>query len=314
MVIVPPGAASGRKTSARARALDGLRGIAAVVVGFYHAILFNDHSLLNRVLYVPLQTLHTARDIVTKVFLATLNGEISVLIFFVLSGCVLRQSLERRGDQPGRSLVAAFAAVRAVRIYAPLLVCLVFFYAVSLLHVGSFPRFTPMQLAENATLARIAMHGATWTLRVEMLAVPFIALAWLWRRRFGVVSFVPLLAYGCYVIFEPAWIFRWYTFSQCLLEFLLGMFVAEPFLRPAFARHGRWACLVAGAALFVPRAFLWHAWLGGLVIQCVAAATMVGCLFHGGRLPSSGFSNGRASRRRAGSASAITSTTCLPCG
>src|ERR1700727_590019 len=117
-----------RSTGRRLLALDGLRGLAACAVVFYHSILHNDLSLLNRVLYQPLQAAGNTRDFVTKLALILLNGEGAAFRFFVLSGCVLRLSLENKRDEPVLSVCPRFIGARVARLYPPLIVCMVLFY------------------------------------------------------------------------------------------------------------------------------------------------------------------------------------------
>jgi hypothetical protein len=85
----------------RNHALDGLRGVAAATVAYYHGILHFDPNLIDRVLYTPLQVARSAGDVMAKIALTIFNGEDAVFLFFLMSGCVLRLSLDR-----GRELKA----------------------------------------------------------------------------------------------------------------------------------------------------------------------------------------------------------------
>lgn len=273
----------------RARALDGLRGIAAAAVVVYHSILHNDVSLVPRVLFQPLQAMPTARDALTKLFLIAFNGETAVYVFFVLSGCVLRTSLERHGRDPriksgeAARLCAGFALARAVRLYPPVIACMVLFYALSQLGIPGLARFTPRQLAQNASLWAITMHGPSNTIQVELLAVPFILAAWLLRRRFGVPALALCLAYGVLAL-ETGWMVLFLpNMHAYLIAFMAGMVAAEPRLRPLLAEApgGAWWGALAGLALC--RAFEPHALITSLVAMVLAAALLVGGLLHGQR-------------------------------
>ncbi len=267
----------------RARALDGLRGIAAAAVVIYHSILHNDLSLIPRVLYQPLQAMPTLRDAVTKLFLIVFNGEVAVYVFFVLSGCVLRMSLQRQGDERAARLCAGFALARAVRLYPPVIACMVLFYGLSQLGIPGLIRFTPWQLLQNASLWVITMHGPSNTIQVELLAIPFILLAWLLRRCFGVPAIGLCLVYGMLAL-EARWMALFLPNMQAyLIAFVAGMVAAEPKLRPLLAEAPGGAWWGAFAGLVFCRTFAPHEQISSLIAMVLAAALLVAGLLHGDR-------------------------------
>jgi peptidoglycan/LPS O-acetylase OafA/YrhL len=67
---------------------------------------------------------------------------VAVFVFFVLSGCVLRLSLEGRNNGPPALLCARFTAARMLRLYPPVVVCLVAFYGISHAGIPGYPVFT----------------------------------------------------------------------------------------------------------------------------------------------------------------------------
>ena len=267
----------------RSRALDGLRGIAAAAVVVYHSILHNDVSLVPRVLFQPMQAMPTLRDAATKLFLIVCNGEAAVYVFFVLSGCVLRMSLQRQGREPAARLCAGFALARAVRLYPPVIACMVLFYGLSQLGIPGLPRFTPWQLLQNASLWAITMHGPSNTIQVELLAVPFILAVWLLRRRFGLPALALCLIYGVLAL-EAGWMVMFLpNMHAYLIAFVAGMAVAEPRLGPLLAEAPGGAWWGALAGLVLCRAFDPHALITSLVAMVLAAALLVAGLLHGQR-------------------------------
>ncbi|MBV9748340.1 MAG: acyltransferase [Acetobacteraceae bacterium] len=267
----------------RSRALDGLRGLAAAAVVVYHSILHNDLSLIPRVLYQPLQAMPTLRDAVTKLFLIVCNGEVAVYVFFVLSGCVLRISLQRQARESAVRLCAGFALARAVRLYPPVITCMVLFYGLSQFGIPGLIRFTPWQLLQNASLWAITMHGPSYTIQVELLAVPFILAAWLLRRRFGFPALGLCVVYG--VLAHDA---RWMTFflpnmQSYLLAFVAGMIAAEPKLRSLLAETPGGAWWGAFAGLVFCRTFAPPEQSTSLIAMVLAAALLVAGLLHGRR-------------------------------
>ncbi len=175
-------------------ALDGLRGLAALVVVLRHC--FNTVS-------IPIST----REAVLQSPLALLlNGQGAVQLFFVLSGFVLAASLERNRY---RSDLAQFFAKRVFRIHPP------YVFAVLLAWTAAF---VPLEIAADSAvmpgvrrLAAVHIDGLQllgsllfpgpahgqlpvgWTLRVEMVFSFLLPLmVWLARRTHWMI-----LVVGC---------------------------------------------------------------------------------------------------------------------
>jgi len=265
----------------RAHALDGLRGLGACIVVFYHSILHHDLSLVGRVLYRPLQVSDSARDFLTKLALTVLNGEGALFVFYVLSGAVLRLSLDRHMNDPSAPLGIRFVVARLLRLYPPVIACMLLFYGVSHLGIPGYPVFSFTQLLENASLWSIAMHGPSETIQAELIAVPFILAAYLLRRRLGVMALVFACIYGLVAI-ETGAAFGLPNMHVFLFAIFAGMLVAEPMLKPLIAQAPvtAWLCL---AVLMFCRAFSYYSSISGLVAMEVAAATLVAALLHGQR-------------------------------
>ncbi|MDA4895261.1 acyltransferase family protein, partial [Streptomyces sp. MS2A] len=102
---------SGRTTQGRITGLDGLRGVAALVVLLYHA------SLVARPWLDP-AAWTTLTETPLKLLLA---GTESVLIFFVLSGIVVALPALRGGFDWAR-----YYPARLLRLYVPVAAALLF--------------------------------------------------------------------------------------------------------------------------------------------------------------------------------------------
>ena len=266
---------------ARRDALDGLRGIAALNVTFYHGILHYDTGLVERALYRPLPAV-SWQDLPAKLLLIVFNGETSVIAFFVLSGFVLGQSLMRQEQLPFQSLSVRFAWLRIARIYPAILACMMAFFILSwLFHVvgfHTFPQFTVIQLIQNATLYYPAMHGPSWSVQVEVLAVPFLLAAEWLRRRLGTVGLLVCLLYAMVAIDDPALVFRLPAVWPYLFMFFVGWLVAaariEGFIRD-LPCNTEWLAL----ALFVAgRHVTERASISGLIAQALAGGLLLACL------------------------------------
>jgi hypothetical protein len=111
-------------TAGRNQQLDGLRGYAALVVVVFHTILGIDPGQINRILYEDLSKIDGLYGRFTKVALKLFSGETAVVIFFVLSGAVLFNSLLNNKER-FIPLAGEFLIRRFLRIYPALFVCLV---------------------------------------------------------------------------------------------------------------------------------------------------------------------------------------------
>lgn len=159
-------------------ALDGLRAYAALVVIIYHAILLFDHGLIQRVLLKTFWEVD-ARDIWAKIWLSTFNGAAAVELFFLLSGCVLIRSLDT-AKGTWLSVSASFAIKRALRIYPGLVPCVAVTAAVAP------SAHSWLDIAGNMALWNFNVVGPSWTLQVEMLAIPLLLIVSMVRRNWGI--------------------------------------------------------------------------------------------------------------------------------
>ena len=271
------------REGARSHALDGLRGMAALAVVFYHAILHMDLTLVERVLDVRLQSIPGLRDILTKVALLLFNGHTAVYIFFVLSGCVLTLSLDRKRDQPTAAIAASFLLARAARLYPPVIVCMLLFFGMGFLGIGGFPVFSFQQVLQNSSLVTISMHGPSTTVQAELMAAPFVLAAWLLRRTFGPIALVFCLAYAVLAIESAHMVGKLPNMHAYLVPFAFGMAVAEPAVRGLVSGIKPGAWWLALLLLFLSRAFHPLASLISLVTMTGLCAVLVAGLLYGQR-------------------------------
>jgi len=175
----------------RLAGLDGLRGLASLIVVFHHT---------NNAIVMPM----SARRILIESPLAiVLNGQGAVQLFFVLSGYVLANSLSRSGDRPLLDLVQ-FYVRRILRIYPPYIIAVLFTFLVSYFYVvvpaahGLTPwirKTTMLHPSIGQVFSTFLFPGPAlglvpqgWTLRIEMIfsfLMPFMLL--LARRTHWIV-------------------------------------------------------------------------------------------------------------------------------
>ena len=190
-------------------ALDGVRGIAIVVVMAFHYYLFDHH-------FFPLHWFHQV----------TRSGWLGVDLFFVLSGFLITGILidQREKGPSARSFFQTFYVRRTLRIF-PL------YYATLLLVFGVLA-FTPL------------FHEPTFdTLETEQLGLWFYAVNWVnWARgtqvfvsdSFEANHFWSLAAEEQFYLAWPAivWVLSTRTLSALSLAIVVASFVAKAVIGP----------------------------------------------------------------------------------
>lgn len=138
------------------------------------------------------------------------------------------------------------------------------------------PNFSPpaptlVQLKTNLLLKDYPINGATWTLLIEMVVIPFLIIGYVLRRRLGFWGTVTFIVLSFVALFQPQAAIRMFhandqdlikviiLFESFLFMFSLGMLVAEigsrglPFLTKRMAVFVLWSlCLLCSA-----RGFCW---------------------------------------------------------
>lgn len=269
----------------RNSALDGLRGFLAVVVCVYHGIWVLHVAQLDRIAAVPIYQEKTLTEIFTRLYFGILNGDFAVVVFFVMSGAVLQLSLRRSAAAPAVVQCGEFAVARVLRIYPALVTTLLLFWGAFVWLHWQVPDgygiyFTPAQLAENITLHKIAMYGVSWSLRVEILMVPVILLAFYARRAFGDVALVILAVLAVLLYENPALLFDWQDVTGHLLPFALG-FMVPTRLGEETARVLRSkGALAAIVVLDLHRLFVPYHQYSSVVVHAVCAYLLVTGVYH----------------------------------
>jgi len=248
-------------------ALDGLRGVAAAVVVFHH--WFNALAMPREV----------RRVLFEGVLAPFANGQGAVVVFFMLSGYVLANSLARgRGpiDWP------VFYTKRVFRIHPPYVFALLFAWTASFYYVRDFGaerglthvmwQMAQVHLAPAELLAAsLYPSGAGgqvsvgWTLRVEMifsLLLPFLALAARWRHG------IPLVAASLATFaLDYAWNDLWYAvdFVAGVVLFQQRDVVGRVLRRTPRLLHAALPALGVGI-LCVPHLLGWSHAAGGILV------------------------------------------------
>jgi peptidoglycan/LPS O-acetylase OafA/YrhL len=289
------------KTIVRFGALDGLRGYAALSVVIYHAILAFIANRAGALLNTEVWTL-SGQDQIARIVLALTSGETAVMVFFVLSGFVLMKSLESEAVTSGALAAAGlFPIRRLLRIYPALVVCMTGMYVLYKTFHVAFPAVYPdpsiRDTLVNAALFEVNVHGASWTLKVEMLAIPFILAAFTLKRVLGIFAYVIALSYSLLLLDIPRMSLSVWLLPSWLMYFVAG-FIAYELIGSSTVRKlmkgWRWAVVFACMILLRPLVSMQSRI--AVLIQLLCITLIVADLASNGETPLARFLTHRVSR------------------
>ena len=215
--------------------LESLRGLAALTVCLTHAsgIKINGAPLLPR----------------SSWWVFLLNGHGPVVVFFVLSGFVLRLSLSNKWKQPLPNVAAGFAVARLFRIYPVVIATVLLFASARWFYYG---QSIPIAgLLRNASLLDVSINGAFWTVQVEIFGSVLVLIAFTLERLTNTavliglaVGLIPFSFLGhSSVLGRPVF--------ALLYPFLFGYLVAaQPQISRSLASRGNMLLLLAVALFY----------------------------------------------------------------
>jgi peptidoglycan/LPS O-acetylase OafA/YrhL len=247
--------------------------------------------------------LASAEQALVRLLFVMFDGHVAVSLFFVLSGFVLALSLQR-DNRPPAPQSAAFVSRRFLRIYPAMAVNLVLTAAVlwlfaALLTTERMRIPTAADLGRNLLLWEFLVNGATWTMLIELLAVPLLLAGHFATRWFRLAGLMAVLAATILLLFSPGvvrrllpgdHIFMYYVRTYLVdyqFMFVLGMVAAN--LRDlTWFRDDRRAAVIALAAalaaMLCARAIFGYVSRWALLTEAVGCATMMGLLAYGPQL------------------------------
>ncbi len=255
-----------------------------MAVVFYHSILVDRH-LARDVLPSTVQNLSSGYDVAAKMVLASVSGAQAVLLFFVLSGFVLKLSF----DKEGSGLVQGYNFVvrRLCRLYPAMLFAMAFLFVVSTIAVflGSDVRqfvagSTPSVVLQNAVLWKITVHGASWTIQAELLVIPFLLLAFSIVRMGGFAASVACLVYAMFAMKYPVMVGNVPWMPQSLAAFMAGMVAADARMKPVFSATTQPIMIGLVLALMATKLFFTVTGMPVRIANVLFCMGLVGCVYH----------------------------------
>jgi peptidoglycan/LPS O-acetylase OafA/YrhL len=206
--------------------VEALRGSGAVMIATWHMSgwALNGVSLLP---HEPWPLVGPLQNAIGRLELWMLPAHAALMMFFVISGLVLRISLEYGLQQP---LPAAlrFLTARLFRIYPIIIVSML---VAGLAHGWQIPAgqsgegapVTPATLVANLLLIDVSLNSTLWAIQLEVLIAPIIVLLYFVERRFGPWSLAAIALATSVLSFSGAW--GWQPLCHNMFAFVLGMLV-----------------------------------------------------------------------------------------
>lgn len=268
-------------------ALDGLRGYAAITVVFFHSILFLKPNYNNNILNTSLLHISRGTDIQSKILMTIFNGQLAVAFFFLLSGVVLFQSLDKNKQLGFFATITNFSVKRIARIYPTLILYLLLFFGTFQI-LQYIPHYMPPlgnssayeSLINNSLLYNSNLSAQTWTLQLEVFAIPFMLLGFYGYKLLGVSGLFIFLAYAL-LSFENPWLtFNIPVINAYLFLFALGFFIPTQIGKQIFSLFKSSDCiLLFFLALMVRQIFPFQDLLL-LLVQGMFIFLFVGVIYH----------------------------------
>jgi len=187
------------------------------------------------------------------------------------------------------SLGFCFASI--FRIYPPLAINVVLFATVFWVIAACFPAtgvppLSMSQLLTNLLLTDFAVNGATWSLMIELVAIPFLFLGHCVAQRWGVTGLIVLVVLGIITLFAKK-LMLGKLVAEFVFMFFLGMLVAEIWMRKSVALSKRSTSLwLVGAVtvMLTARFILGYGSKWSLLFEGFASAALIAALVLGPRL------------------------------
>jgi peptidoglycan/LPS O-acetylase OafA/YrhL len=206
--------------------VESLRGLGAMAIAAYHI----SGSWLHGVALFPEMPWKDCRGLQCAVRWFgnfCLPAHAALMIFFVISGFVLRVSL---GYGPQKVSVAApkFLLRRIFRLYPIVIFALVLTALLPtsrvFAHNEAVTGLTAPLLLKNLLLLDVSMNSTYWALQVELIVVPCIFFLYYLERSSGprVLLWIALVTTG--LSFVPHWAI-WPPLSTNIFPFVLGMVI-----------------------------------------------------------------------------------------
>lgn len=237
--------------------IQALRGLGALLVAGWH---YSGWALHDVVLlpHTPWETAGPLQNAAGRIVLASIAGHAALMLFFVVSGYVLRVALEYGPQELGRA-AGRFFIHRFFRIYPIVIVATLLHFAVAQFYPDISKQTGPLDfwfIFKNLSLLEPTVNGTFWALQVELLMAPVIFLLYFLEQRFGPRMLLWVALISTPLSFTGDWAL-WRPLSHNFFAFIVGMLIPTIGRRMVSAlskANVRWLAALAITFLFLPGA------------------------------------------------------------
>ncbi len=208
--------------------VESARGIGAMIVAAWHVSgwAIDNVQLLP---HQPWRDIGALQNAIGRIELALLPGHAALMMFFVISGFVLRISLQYGPQEVApatlRFLVARIFRIYPITMFAAIAAAIAFGW--TLPPTAENPAATPLTVltfVANLLLVDVSLNSVLWAIQLEVVMAPFIVLFYFLERRHGVRALVIVAVVTSLLSFYEPWT-PWRPLSYNFFAFVLGMLI-----------------------------------------------------------------------------------------
>ena len=207
--------------------VESLRGVGAVAVAAYHLSGWAVYDVM-LLPHQPWSGIGPIQNTAGRLALDLIPGHAALMMFFVISGLVLRVSLQY-GPQDSAPAAVRFVVARIFRIYPivifdVLVVCLLNGWQLPASPLRPAAPVDMSMLIGNFLLLDVSVNPTLWALQVEVLMVPAILALYFVERSHGPLPILAFVVVATVLSFSKQWLF-FPPLSRNLFAFALGMLI-----------------------------------------------------------------------------------------
>jgi peptidoglycan/LPS O-acetylase OafA/YrhL len=207
--------------------VESLRGIGAVIVAAWHVSGWNMNGV-QLLPHFPWPAAGWLQNAVGRFELALLPGHSALMVFFVISGFVLRVSLQYGPQDIARAAVR-FHVARIFRIYpvvmlSILLMAIAYDWQIPATAEQPAAALSVSAFVANLLLLDVSLNSVLWAIQVEVLMAPVIVALYFVERWRGPWVLLGIAVVTSALSFHGGWT-PWRPLSHNFFAFVLGMLV-----------------------------------------------------------------------------------------